>query len=64
MSGLITLGETLALVREGRDLVEFHLPAGGSWQVTNLTNNVLGNPASNLPANRVFGAPAQVGGWA
>ena len=42
----------------GRDLIEFHRPSGGSWQVIDLTNNVLGNPAVNLPANRVFGAPA------
>jgi hypothetical protein len=36
----------------GRDLVEFHLPArpGSLWQVTDLTNA--------LPANRVFGTPA------
>jgi hypothetical protein len=42
----------------GRDLVEYRRPAGGSWQVVNLTNNVFGDTTTNLPANRVFGAPA------
>src|SRR5262249_32273069 len=45
----------------GRDLVEFHLPAGGTWQVINLTNDVTGStsarPAPTLSANRSFGAP-------
>jgi hypothetical protein len=41
----------------GRDLVQFHLTAGGAWQVDDLTNNVTGNPNVNFPANRVFGAP-------
>jgi hypothetical protein len=41
----------------GRDLVEFHRPAGGSWQVIDLTNNVNGGNPDTSTANKIFGAP-------
>ena len=41
----------------GRDLIQFHKPVAGQWEVADLTNNV-GAATTTGPANRVFGAPA------
>jgi hypothetical protein len=47
-----TTGDVYVEGTNGRDLVEFHLPAAPNspWQITDLTNA--------LPANKVFGTPA------
>lgn len=41
----------------GRDLVEFRRATDGTWQASNLTNDLF-DDGTNTPANRVFGAPA------
>lgn len=54
-----TTGFLFVYGTNGRDLVEFRRSPDGTWQASNLTNDLLQNGGLNT-ANRVFGAPGVV----